>query len=135
MLVRLIAALFLLTSGLIAYRFLIWRQIKQTTALASTDPLLSAVKPGVPTIVYFTTPTCIPCKTQQMPALSRLQAELGDGVQIIRVDACEEPDAAQRWGVFSAPTTFVLDGRGVTQAVNHGVAGADKLRQQMQGIA
>jgi thioredoxin-like negative regulator of GroEL len=135
MLERLIAALFLLVFGLIAYRFVIWRQIKQTTALVPTDPLLSAVKPGVPTILYFTTPMCVPCKTQQMPALTRLQAELGDGVQIVRVDACEQPDAAQRWGVFSAPTTFVLDGRGVTQAINYGVAGADKLRQQLQGIA
>lgn len=132
---RLLAALLLLALGVIAYRWLIWRQIKRTTALAPSDPLLSGLKPGIPTILYFTTPTCAPCKTQQTPALERLQQELGDAVQIVRVDATEHPDAAQRWGVFSAPTTFVLDPRGATLAVNHGVAEAGKLRQQLHGAA
>ena len=131
---RLAAALVLLAVGLIAYRFLIWRQIRRTTALAPTDPLLSGLKPGVATILYFTTPTCIPCKTQQTPALACLQKELGEALQIVRVDATEHPDAAERWGVFSAPTTFILNGRGVTLAVNHGVAEADKLRHQLQAM-
>jgi thioredoxin-like negative regulator of GroEL len=78
---------------------------------------------------------CAPCKTQQTPALARLQTELGDALQVVQIDATEQPEAAERWGVFSAPTTFVLDARGITQAVNYGVAGADKLRQQLQGIA
>ena len=132
MIERVIAALTLLAIGACAYRLLIWRQIKQTTALAPTDPLLSGLKPGVPTILYFTTPTCIPCKTQQTPALNKLQGQLGDGIQIVRVDATEQPEAAQRWCVFSAPTTFVLDGHGKTLAVNHGVAETDKLRMQLQ---
>ena len=135
MIERLIATVFLLAFGVIAYRFMIWRQIKQTTALAASDPLLSGIKPGVATILYFTTPTCIPCKTQQTPALKRLQDELGEALQIVRVDATEQPDAAQRWGVFSAPTTFILDGQGVTLAVNHGVAEADKLRKQLRATA
>lgn len=135
MIERLIAALVLVVVGVIAYRWMIRRQIAQTAALALTDPLLSGVKAGVPTILYFTTPTCAPCKTQQTPALTRLQSELGAGVQIVRVDATEHPDAAKRWGVFSAPTTFVLDGRGATLAVNHGVAETDKLRQQLSATA
>src|SRR4051812_5972948 len=103
MIERLIAAVVLLAVGVIAYRLMIWRQIRQTTALTSTDPLLSGLKPGVPTILYFTTPTCIPCKTQQTPALQKLQGQLGEGIQIVRVDATEQPEAAQRWCVFSAP--------------------------------
>jgi len=135
MIERLIAALFLMAVGVIAYRLMIGWQIKQTTALAATDPLLGGLKPGVPTILYFTTPTCIPCRTQQTPALKRLQEELGEALQVVKVDATEQPDAAQRWGVFSAPTTFVLDGNGATLAVNHGVAEADKLRQQLGATA
>ncbi len=131
MIERLIVAVVLLAVGVIAYRLVNRRQIQRTTALAPSDPLLSGLKAGVATIVYFTTPTCIPCKTQQVPALNRLQQELGDAVQIVRVDATEDPDAAQRWGVLSVPTTFVIDALGVTQAVNHGVAEADKLRQQL----
>ncbi|HVU12359.1 MAG TPA: hypothetical protein VHD90_13835, partial [Phototrophicaceae bacterium] len=64
MIERLAAALFLLAFGVITYRLMIARQIRRTTALAPTDPLLSGLKPGVPTILYVPTPTCIPCKTQ-----------------------------------------------------------------------
>jgi len=131
MIERVAAALLLLAFGGIAYRLLIARQIRRTSALAASDPLLSSLKPGVPTILYFTTPMCVPCKTVQTPALNHLQEELGDAIQIVRVDASENPDAAQRWGVFSAPTTFILDGGGATVAVNHGVAEASKLRRQL----
>ncbi len=131
MIERLAAALFLLAFGVITYRLMIARQIRRTTALAPTDPLLSGLKPGVPTILYFTTPTCIPCKTQQTPALNRLQDELGEAVQIVKVDATEDEAAAQRWGVIGAPTTFVLDGHGATLAINHGVAETLKLKQQL----
>ena len=135
MIERLAAALVLLAVGVIAYRLMIGRQIKRTSALVSSDPLLNGLKPGVPTILYFTTPTCIPCKTVQTPALNRLQAELGEAIQIVKVDATENPDAAQRWGVLSAPTTFVIDGQGATKAINHGVAEADKLRAQISRVA
>lgn len=132
MIARFVIALVLIAVGVWGYRWMIRRQIRQTTALAPTDPLLSGIAPGVPTILYFTTPMCIPCKTQQSPAITRLQSELGAGVQVVKVDATENPDAAKRWGVFCAPTTFVLDGMGATLAVNHGVAEADTLRRQLQ---
>ena len=131
MLERLIVALVLLVGGMIVYRLLITRQIKRTTALAPSDPVLSGIKRGVATILYFTTPTCSPCKTQQTPALNRLRDELGEAVQIVQVDASEQPDAAQRWGVLSVPTTFVIDAAGATLAVNHGVAETARLRQQL----
>lgn len=132
MIERLLLAVALLAFGFIAYRLMIRSQIRRTSEMAAVgDPLLRGIKPGVPTILYFTTPTCIPCRTVQTPALDRLRDELGEGVQIVRVDATQDPDAAQRWGVISAPTTFVLDGGGATLAVNHGVAEADKLRRQL----
>ena len=89
------------------------------------------MRPGIPTILYFTTPQCAPCQRQQRPAISRLLDELGDGVQVIEVNALEQPDAADRWGVLSVPTTFVLDGRGRPQDVNYGVAATDKLKRQI----
>ncbi|MCC6805525.1 MAG: thioredoxin family protein [Anaerolineae bacterium] len=131
MIERLIAALVLLAVGVVAYRLVIAWQIRRACAAAPCDPLLAGLKPGVATVLYFTTPMCAPCKTQQTPALERLKAQLGEAVQIVRVDATEQPDAAQRWGVLSVPTTFVLDGRGATLAVNNGVAEANKLQQQL----
>lgn len=132
MIERVLVALVLLALGVGAYAVVNRRQIRRATVLATQDPLLNGLRAGVATIVYFTTPTCIPCKTQQLPALNRLQQELGESVQIVRVDATENPDAAQRWGVLSVPTTFVLDASGTTRAVNHGVTETAKLRQQLQ---
>jgi thioredoxin-like negative regulator of GroEL len=111
-------------------RWQVWR----LTSSALGDPLLSDLRPGVPAIVYFTSPTCAPCKSQQRPALQKLLAELGDRVQVVEVNALDDQDAAKRWGVMSVPTTFVLDAMGLPRQVNNGVAGADKLKRQIQGL-
>jgi thioredoxin-like negative regulator of GroEL len=135
MIERLIVTLLLLVLGFVAYGALRRYHVRRVAASASADPILRNLRPNVPAIVYFTTPTCIPCHTQQQPALTRLQTELGDHIQVVTIDAAESPDIANRWGVFSAPTTFVLDSRGKPRQVNHGVADADKLKQQLQAVA
>jgi thiol-disulfide isomerase/thioredoxin len=86
---------------------------------------------GIPAILYFTTPTCIPCKTVQRPAIQQVQQTLGDRVQIIEVDASERMDLASEWGVMSVPTTFILDKSGRPRQINHGVARAEKLLAQL----
>lgn len=134
MIERLIVTVVLLAFGVGLFAFTQRRNLRRAAALAITDPLLAGARPGVPTIIYFTTPHCQPCKTQQQPALERLQVDLGERVQIIRVDAAADPDAAARWGVFTAPTTFVLDAHGGAQAVNHGVASTEALKQQLQTV-
>lgn len=103
----------------------------QTQEQPALDPVLSGLRPGVPAVIYFTTPNCIPCQTQQQPALARLQARLGDRVQIVKIDAAEQPDIAERWGVMTAPTTFVLGKNGKPGAVNYGVADEFKLQRQL----
>lgn len=118
----------LLLAAVVLYRR--W-QMRHVTALAPVDPVLVDWQPGVPTIVYFSSPQCAPCQLQQEPALRVLQAELGAGVRIVPVDALAQPEAARRWGVLTVPTTFVLDRRGRPQEVNYGVAGVEKLKQQL----
>jgi thiol-disulfide isomerase/thioredoxin len=118
--------------GWIGYnRLSVWRVARR----ASADPLLADLQNGVPAIVYFTTPFCEPCRTQQKPALAQLQAELGPAIQVIHVDASQQPDTADRWGVFSVPTTFVLDRRHAPRRVNRGVASAEALKKQVQAVA
>jgi len=95
---------------------------------------LAALRPGVPAILYFTTPDCAPCKTVQRPALHTLQEELGDGLQVIEVNAVEQPDLADYWGVLSVPTTFIIDSTGQPRRVNHGVARVEKLRKQLEEV-
>ncbi len=92
---------------------------------------LESIQPGIPAILYFTTPGCVPCKTVQRPALGRLKERLDGGVQIIEVDASDQPELAAYWGVLSVPTTFIIDGRGQPRRVNHGVTSAEKLERQI----
>jgi thiol-disulfide isomerase/thioredoxin len=89
-------------------------------------------KPGMPCIVFFTTPDCPTCKVFQRPALDTLKERLADRIQVIEVDACERPDLAKSWSVLSVPTTFVLDCDGHPLYVNHGAASTEKLLGQLQ---
>jgi thiol-disulfide isomerase/thioredoxin len=134
MIERLILVGVLALVGVVAYHLFSRYHLKRAAGNAQTDPLLQALKPGIPAILYFTTPTCIPCRTQQQPALARLQAELGDGIQIIQIDATQNADAAERWGVFSAPTTFLLDIQRQVREVNYGVADTPKLKRQLDAL-
>ena len=131
MLERLLMVAAVATIVVIVYQLYTRRQLAIVTANRHIDPILRGLHPNIPAIIYFTTPTCIPCKTQQQPALHRLKTELGENVQIIQIDATEQPEAADRWGVLSAPTTFVLNAQGQPNAVNHGVADEHKLKRQL----
>lgn len=135
MLERLVILAAFAAVSVLAYHALRRWHVRRVAGVAVGDPLLAALRPGVPAILYFTTPTCAPCITQQRPALQRVLTELGDQVQVIEVNAQEQPDAADRWGVLSVPTTFILDGRGQPRTVNHGVTGPDKLLGQLQTLA
>ena len=136
MIERLIISVVLLTLGVIVYQLYTRLQINRLAAMTTDDdPVLQKLTGGIPAVVYFTTPGCIPCKVQQQPALLKLTEELSNGVQVIKIDATQEPDIAARWGVMSAPTTFILDAAGKTRAVNHGVADTNKLKRQITATA
>jgi thiol-disulfide isomerase/thioredoxin len=95
---------------------------------------LDHFKSGRPAILYFTTPDCAPCKTIQRPALNMVETSLGNRLQIIEVNAYDQPDLAKTWGVLSVPTTFILDSHGHPQHVNHGVTPAKKLLEQLEQV-
>jgi thioredoxin-like negative regulator of GroEL len=79
-----------------------------------------------PYILYFTGDSCTVCRTHQEPAL----AKLGD-VRVDKVDAVAERTLADRFHVYTLPTTVVMapDGRAVH--VNYGYAPAPKLERQL----
>ncbi|MCS7070627.1 MAG: thioredoxin family protein, partial [Anaerolinea sp.] len=105
---RLLIALLLLSAGAVLYFWYRQRQI-QRAAANPRDPLLTTLIPGTPAIIYFTTPTCAPCRLQQRPAIEQVRHRLGDAVQVMEIDASVDAHHAERWGVFTAPTTFILD--------------------------
>jgi thioredoxin-like negative regulator of GroEL len=60
---------------------------------------------------------------------------LGEQVEVVEVDAGEQPDLASRWGVLSVPTTFIVDAHGAPRQVNHGAVSAEKLARQVEAVS
>jgi thioredoxin-like negative regulator of GroEL len=88
----------------------------------------------MPTLLYFTPPTCAPCKTVQRPAIERLKSLAGDRLRVVEIDASSQPEIARQWGVLSVPTTFVLDAEGRPRHVNHGVTSMEKLLNEFESF-
>jgi thiol-disulfide isomerase/thioredoxin len=134
MLERLLIAGLLIGVGTLLWIAFNRMSVRRMAQLAPADPVLADLRKNTPAILYFTTPSCIPCRTLQQPALVALEAELGLGIQVIQIDSVEQPDIADRWGVFSAPTTFILDENRTPRQVNRGVASIETLKRQIQAI-
>lgn len=129
--------LFLMIGGGLALGYALLRRWQLTRAgrVAQADPLLAGVQGGLPVVLYFSSPDCAPCRLQQKPALERLLADPALQVQVVEVNTLEQPESARRWGVLSVPATIVFDRSGQPQAINYGVAGVSKLREQVQRVA
>jgi thiol-disulfide isomerase/thioredoxin len=86
----------------------------------------SAGQASAPYILYFTGEGCTVCRTHQEPALAKLE-----GVRIDRIDALAERDMAERFHVYTLPTTVVMSAQGQVVQVNYGYAAAGKLARQL----
>jgi thiol-disulfide isomerase/thioredoxin len=122
--------------AILAFGLLVFRAANSALLLRAnrTSPPLEELRPGTPTLLYFTTPVCAPCKTMQRPAIQRLIELTGKGLQVVEIDASARPEVASQWGVLSVPTTFVIDASGQARHVNHGVASTEKLLRQLNDI-
>jgi thioredoxin 1 len=126
---RLIWAGAIIGAGLLLYRLVNASLLRRASARVKETSL---IQPGRPAILYFTTPDCAACKAVQRPVLTKLEAQLGNRLQVVEVDAYESPDLAKEWGVMSVPTTFIIDTDGRPQHINHGVTRVEKLLEQLQ---
>jgi len=128
------ASRFLLAGMIIAAGWTLYWLVNKVSLARSLNHVHSipAFQPGKPTIVYFTTPSCAPCRTIQRPAIESIKEMMGEKLQVIEIDASEQTHLAKEWGVLSVPTTYVLDSDGKPRHVNHGVAPAAKLIQQLE---
>jgi thioredoxin-like negative regulator of GroEL len=87
---------------------------------------VAAGQSAEPYILYFTGDNCSVCRTHQEPALSKLL-----GVRIDKVDAIAERELADRFHVYTLPTTVVMSAEGRSLHVNYGYAPANKLERQL----
>jgi thiol-disulfide isomerase/thioredoxin len=88
--------------------------------------LATAAPSSEPYILYFTGDGCTVCRTHQEPALARLGA-----VRVEKVDAISDRQLADRFQVYTLPTTVVMSPEGKALHVNYGYAPAPKLEQQL----
>ena len=131
-----IALIVLGTIGWIVFNRLSVRRAARMAVQHADDPALSSLQVGIPAVLYFTTPSCAPCRTLQRPALDQLKTAFGsDRIQVLQIDATEQPELADRWGVFSAPTTFILDSSLTPRLINRGVASFETLKNQVGMIS
>ena len=79
-----------------------------------------------PYILYFTGEGCTVCRTHQEPALAKLGS-----VRIEKVDAIAERELADRFHVYTLPTTVVMSAEGTALQINYGYAAASKLERQL----
>jgi len=107
----------LAAAGLEAYRA---ARARRLVAGATSAPAAE------PYILYFTGEGCTVCRTHQEPAL----AKLGE-VRVDKVDAIAERDLAERFQVYTLPTTVVMSAEGRALHVNYGYAPANKLDRQL----
>lgn len=133
--IRLGVAILIALTGIALYftfnrlRLSLLRHAHSTRAVAELG-----LRSGVPAILYFTSTTCAPCRTIQGPAIEELRAEFGERLQIVKIDASEKLELADRWGVLTVPTTFLLDAKGHPRRINNGVMSASRLRRQLYDL-
>ena len=71
------------------------------------DEFLQALKSDKPVLVDFWATWCGPCK-MQAPILHEFKEEVGDKVDIIKVDVDQNEDIAMEYGIMSIPTLYVF---------------------------
>jgi thioredoxin 1 len=82
-----------------------------TTKVSDDSFEADVLKSGRPVLVDFWAEWCGPCK-QIGPALEEISAEMGDRLQVVKLNIDENPMTPGRYGVRGIPTLMVFkDGK------------------------
>jgi len=76
-----------------------------TDATFASDVLQS----DKPVLVDFWAEWCVPCKKVD-PLLAEIANEMGDQVEIVKVNIEENPETAMAYGVMTVPTLTIFKG-------------------------
>ena len=123
---RIVMAIAIVALGLLAYQGLLWMQRRRAAQGSKGGGCTDR-----PALLVFTSPTCAPCKLQQLPIVDRVLVDWHDKIDCNLVDVAERPEVATQYGVWSVPTTIVLDAQRQVIAINQGVVYEKKLREQL----
>jgi thioredoxin 1 len=101
---------------------------KTVTDASFQDDVIGA---GKPVLVDFWAEWCGPCR-MIAPALEEISNELGDRVEVVKLNIDENPDAPSRYGVRGIPT-MILFKDGAPAATKVGAAPKSHLQAWLEG--
>lgn len=118
---RLLITLALVALGLALMTLLGQRHRRRATAVAG-----GAARPR---LLYFYGDHCAGCHTQ-----ARFLDRLAGAIPIERIDVGRKPDVAEQYGIFTLPTTLLVDAQGAVRHINYGVTDNKRLHRQLEKI-
>ena len=86
-----------------------------------------------PALFYFRSDSCGPCVAQGF-YLQTLEKQFDGRLTIQKIDADVEHEIASHYGVFTLPTTLVVDSKGEVKYINYGLTATSKLTQQVKKV-
>jgi thioredoxin 1 len=105
------------------------RRANRTLGQVLPEELRERFPDGGPGIVYFYGAHCGPC-VQQSAILEDLSTR--EGISVVRVDATQEPELADAFGVMTVPVTVVVDEQRMVRAMNTGLRPREALLGQVR---
>jgi thioredoxin 1 len=87
--------------------------LKSVTDSTWTSEVLQSDKP---VLVDFWAEWCAPCR-KIAPLLDELVAEMGEKIQIVKLNIDENPNTARDYGIMSIPTLTIFKGGEAVQSV------------------
>jgi thiol-disulfide isomerase/thioredoxin len=124
MIERIIIAILLALVGAAVYYAVKYRHIHRLKINLTGDR---------PTLLYFQSDSCSPCTTQAH-YLEILERQYRDRFAVQKIDTEREPEKAARYGVFTLPTTLVIDRLGEVKYINYGLTNTFRLSQQLESV-
>jgi thioredoxin 1 len=100
---------------------------------ASRASISGSNKDDRPVLLYFRSDSCAPCVTQNH-YLQDLASQYENRFAIRKIDADIDRDAANQYGIFTLPTTLVVDQGGEVKYINYGLTRTNKLAQQLESL-
>jgi len=88
----------------------------------------SVVRSTKPVIVEYWAEWCGPCR-QLGPVLEAIATEHGDAIEVVKVNADENPQTTVKYGVMLIPTVSVFDGGQVVKELVGARSKAALLRE------